>query len=127
MSNRLADAAVRTRRAGGVARRDSAVRCRRRLAIGVVLLVAMAVGCTRQPPSITPSGEPSVGVRIPVPRPFRVAAGEGSVWVLSRGPAPCSPPEPCTVSRIDPGSNRPVGTPTRLPADGWDLAVGPTG
>jgi DNA-binding beta-propeller fold protein YncE len=37
---------------------------------------------------------------------------------------PCSPAEPCTVSRIDPGSNRLVGTPTRLPADGWDLAVG---
>jgi len=71
-----------------------------------------------------PSGEPSVRVHIPIPQPFRVAAGEGSVWVLSRGPMPCSHPEPCTVSRIDPGSNRLVGTPTRLPADGWDLAVG---
>jgi DNA-binding beta-propeller fold protein YncE len=46
------------------------------------------------------------------------------VWVLSRGPRPCSPAAPCTVARIDPGSNRLVGTPTRLPADGWDLAVG---
>jgi virginiamycin B lyase len=46
------------------------------------------------------------------------------VWVLSRGRMPCSLPRPCTVSRIDPGSNRLVGTPTRLPADGWDLAVG---
>jgi DNA-binding beta-propeller fold protein YncE len=53
-----------------------------------------------------------------------VIAGEGSVWVLSRGPRPCSPARPCTVSRIDPGANRLVGTPTRLPADGWDLAVG---
>jgi len=37
---------------------------------------------------------------------------------------PCSPAQPCTVSRIDPGSNRLVGQPTRLPADGWDLAIG---
>jgi DNA-binding beta-propeller fold protein YncE len=53
-----------------------------------------------------------------------VAAGEGFVWVLNRAPRPCSPPRPCTVSRIDPGSNRLFGKPTRLPADGWDLAVG---
>jgi DNA-binding beta-propeller fold protein YncE len=53
-----------------------------------------------------------------------VAAGAGSVWVLSRGPRSCSPAEPCTVARIDPDANRLVGTPTRLPADGWDLAVG---
>jgi hypothetical protein len=65
-----------------------------------------------------------VGVRIAVAQPFRVAAGAGSVWVLSRGSRPCSPAQPCTVSRIDPGANRLVGTPTRLPADGWDLAVG---
>jgi DNA-binding beta-propeller fold protein YncE len=90
----------------------------------VVLLAAATSGCTGQPPTATPSGPPSVGVRIPVPQPFRVAAGAGSVWVLSRGPRPCPPAEPCTVSRIDPGSNRQVGTPTRLPADGWDLAVG---
>jgi DNA-binding beta-propeller fold protein YncE len=90
----------------------------------VVLLAVATVGCTGQPPATTSSGEPSLGIQIPVPQPFRVAAGEGSAWVLSRGPMPCSPAQPCTVSRIDPGSNRLVGTPTRLPADGWDLAVG---
>jgi outer membrane protein assembly factor BamB len=91
---------------------------------GALLLVA-AVGCTGRQASTRPSGEGSVGVRIPVPQPFRVAAGAGSVWVLSRGRVPCAPPRAaCTVSRIDPGSNRLVGPPTRLPADGWDLAVG---
>jgi DNA-binding beta-propeller fold protein YncE len=90
----------------------------------VVLLAALPVGCTGQAPTTTPSGPPSVGIRIPVPQPFRVAAGEGFIWVLSRGPKPCSAARPCTVSRIDPGANRLVGTPTRLPADGWDLAVG---
>jgi DNA-binding beta-propeller fold protein YncE len=95
------------------------------LCLAVVLLLAAAtVGCTGQLPATTPSGPPSVGVHIPVPQPFRVAAGQGSVWVLSRGPMPCSPAAPCTVARIDPGTNRLVGTPTRLPADGWDLAVG---
>jgi hypothetical protein len=88
-----------------------------RLAIGTVLLAAVTVGCTGRQPATRPGGEPSVGVRIPVPQPFRVAAGKGSVWVLSRGPMPCSPPRPCTVSRLDPGSNRLVGTPARLPAD----------
>jgi virginiamycin B lyase len=97
--------------------------CCLRLAV-VVLLAALPVGCTRQPPATRPSGPPPVGVHIPVPQPFRVAAGEGSVWVLSRGPRPCSPATPCTVARIDPDTNRLVGTPTRLPADGWDLAVG---
>lgn len=73
----------------------------------------------------TPGSEGAVGVRIRVPgQPFRVAAGEGFVWVLSRAPRPCSPARPCTVSRIDPGTNRLVGEPTPLPADGWDLAVG---
>ena len=95
-----------------------------RLAVGVMLLPAVAVGCTGQRQATPPSGEPSVGVRIPVPQPFRVAVGAGSVWVLSRGPRPCSPSRPCTVARIDPGTNRLVGQPTRLPADGWDLAVG---
>jgi DNA-binding beta-propeller fold protein YncE len=90
----------------------------------VVLLAALPVGCTGQPPATAPSGPTSIGIRIPVPQPFRVAAGAGSVWVLSRGPGPCTPAAPCTVARIDPGANRLVGTPTRLPADGWDLAVG---
>ena len=90
----------------------------------VLLLAAAAAGCKGQPPVTTPSGPPSLGIRIPVPQPFRVTAGEGSVWVLSRGPRPCSPATPCTVARIDPNTNRLVGTPTRLPADGWDLAIG---
>jgi DNA-binding beta-propeller fold protein YncE len=90
----------------------------------VVVLPALTVGCTGQAPTSRSGGPPSVGVHIPIPRPFRVIAGEGSVWVLSRGPRPCSPAQPCTVSRIDPATNRLVGTPTRLPADGWDLAVG---
>jgi DNA-binding beta-propeller fold protein YncE len=89
-----------------------------------VLLAAATIGCTGQPPTTTPNRAPSIGIRIPVPQPFRVAAGEGSVWVLSRGPQLCSPAAPCTVARIDPSSNRLVGTPTRLPADGWDLAIG---
>jgi DNA-binding beta-propeller fold protein YncE len=101
----------------------SRLRSRLRLAV-VVLLAAATMGCTGQPPATRPSGAPSIGIRITVPQPFRVAAGAGSVWVLSRGPRPCSPAAPCTVARIDPGANRLVGTPTRLPADGWDLAVG---
>jgi DNA-binding beta-propeller fold protein YncE len=75
--------------------------------------------------SSTSPGERAVGVRIRVPgQPFRVAAGEGYVWVLNRAPRPCSSAQPCTVSRIDPATNRLVGEPTPLPADGWDLAVG---
>ena len=48
---------------------------------------------------------------------FRVATGEGSVWVLTRAPNPA-------VWRIDPKSNEVVGEPTRLPVDPWDLVVG---
>jgi virginiamycin B lyase len=92
--------------------------------LAVVVLLALPVGCSGQAPATPPSDEPSVGIHIPVPQPFRLAAGGGSVWVLSRGPRPCSPAQPCTVSRFDPGINRLVGTPTRLPADEWDLAVG---
>src|SRR5215211_4388539 len=83
----------------------------------VVLLAAATVGCTGQPPVTTSSGEPSVGIQIPVPQPFRVAAAAGSVWVLSRGPMPCSPAQPCTVARIDPNAtgwsgHRPACQPT---------------
>jgi DNA-binding beta-propeller fold protein YncE len=98
--------------------------CWLRPTVGALVLVAAAVGCTGQPRATTPNGAPSIGIRIPVPQPFRVAAGAGSVWILSRGPTSCAPARSCTVSRIDPDSNRLVGTPTRLPADGWDLAVG---
>jgi virginiamycin B lyase len=94
------------------------------LTVGALLLVVAAVGCTGRQAPTRPGGQGSITARIPVPQPFRVAVGAGSVWVLSRGRMPCSPARPCTVSRIDPGSNRLVGQPTRLPADGWDLAVG---
>ena len=47
-----------------------------------------------------------------------VAAGEGSVWALTRQPTPA-------LWRIDPSSNRVVGGPTPLPADPWSLGVGP--
>jgi outer membrane protein assembly factor BamB len=67
-----------------------------------------------------------IDARIGVPgHPFRIAAGKHFVWVLGRGPAgACSARRPCLVFRIDPSSNRLVGTPTRLPADAWDLTVG---
>jgi DNA-binding beta-propeller fold protein YncE len=67
-----------------------------------------------------------IAARIDVPgHPFRIAAGKQFVWVLGRGPAgACSAPRPCLVFRIDPTSNRLAGTPTRLPADAWDLTVG---
>jgi hypothetical protein len=55
-------------------------------------------------------------VRLPEP-PFSVATGYGSVWALTREPAPA-------VWRIDPKSNRVVGKATRLPIDPWHIAVG---
>jgi hypothetical protein len=58
----------------------------------------------------------SARIRLPAPA-FRVAAGAGSVWVLTRGPE-------AAVVRIDPASNRMVGDPTPLPVDPWDLTVG---
>jgi hypothetical protein len=96
-----------------------------RLAAGAVTLAAVAAGCMGGDSSGTSAAKQAVGVRIRVPgQPFRVAAGEGFVWVLNRAPRPCTPVRPCTVSRIDPATNRLVGDPTPLPADGWDLAVG---
>jgi DNA-binding beta-propeller fold protein YncE len=59
-----------------------------------------------------------IEARIQVPGSvFRVATGDGSVWVLTRAPDPA-------VWRIDPKSNEVVGPPTRLPVDPWDLVVG---
>jgi virginiamycin B lyase len=49
--------------------------------------------------------------------PFSVATGYGSVWALTREPAPA-------VWRIDPTSNRVLGEPARLPVDPWHIAVG---
>jgi virginiamycin B lyase len=93
--------------------------------LGAVAVVAGAMACNGGESRSGSEGEGSVGVHIPVPgQPFRVAAGEGSVWVLSRAPMPCTPARPCTVSRIDPGTNRVLGKPVPLPADAWDLAVG---
>lgn len=106
---------------------------RLRTAVWMVVFAATAAGCmgggdpASRPRDTagSPTNESSVGIRIRVPgQPFRVAAGEGLVWVLSRAPRPCSRREPCTVSRIDPASNRVDGTPTPLPADAWDLTVG---
>jgi DNA-binding beta-propeller fold protein YncE len=89
----------------------------------VVAFGALGVGC---------SGDESqsrsrITAAIDVPgHPFRISVGRDFVWVLTRGPAgACAPPrQPCTVLRIDPGTNRVVGKPITLPRDGWDLAVG---
>jgi DNA-binding beta-propeller fold protein YncE len=59
-------------------------------------------------------------IRMPSP-PFRIATGEGFVWVLNRAPTGCK--GRCSLSRIDPGSNRLIGRPTPL-ANPWDLTVG---
>jgi virginiamycin B lyase len=84
-----------------------------------------AVGCMGDESATRSPGERSIGVRIDVPgRPFRVVAGESFVWVLNRAPRPCTRARPCTVSRIDPDTNRVLGKPIPLPADGWDLAAG---
>jgi DNA-binding beta-propeller fold protein YncE len=94
-------------------------------ALGVLAVVAGATACTGGESRSGSEGERSVGVRIPVPgQPFRVASGEGFVWVLNRAPRPCTRARPCTVSRIDPDTNRVLGKPVPLPADAWDLAVG---
>src|SRR4029453_10297908 len=55
-------------------------------------------------------------IGLPAP-PFSVATGEGWVWALTRTPRPA-------VWRLDPRSNRVVGTPTPLPVDPWHIAVG---
>jgi len=58
----------------------------------------------------------SARIRVPAPA-FRIAAGAGSVWAISRAPD-------AAVVRIDPASNTVVGAPTPLPVDPWDLTVG---
>jgi DNA-binding beta-propeller fold protein YncE len=67
----------------------------------------------------TPSeNQGAIVTRIGLPAsPFSVATGEGLVWALTRKPA-------AAVWRIDPRSNRVVGTPTSLPVDPWNIAVG---
>jgi streptogramin lyase len=54
--------------------------------------------------------------------PFRVETGGGYAWVLRRS-SPCARAG-CTLVRIDPSTNRAVGTPTRLPGDPWGLMFG---
>jgi DNA-binding beta-propeller fold protein YncE len=96
------------------------------LFVALVLAVVVAANLS-QAAEEGAVGESQIIARIAVPgRPFRVRTGYGSVWVLSRSrtSSSCSTAEPCTVSRIDPGSNRVIGKPIRLPSDGWNLAVG---
>jgi hypothetical protein len=67
-----------------------------------------------------------IGARIQVPRtaPFQIAIGYRYVWVLQRdAEGGCSRSTPCSLSRIDPRTNRVVGTPTRV-GDAWGLTVG---
>ena len=84
------------------------------------------VGCSHEGSLPEPKSRSTIAARIKVPGfPFNVAAGEGSVWVLSRTTRDgCSRTEPCTVTRVDPRTNRVVGEPTRLPVDPWSLGVG---
>jgi len=66
-----------------------------------------------------------ISARIDVPgHPFRIAVGKRFVWVLGRGKNGACAPGRCSVLRIDPDTNRVVGTPTRLPDDAWELAAG---
>jgi hypothetical protein len=108
-----------------------------RLAAAIAVGVAVAAsGCTTSgeplnstststgdSPSTSRSSTPpenagGIVARIGLPAPpFSVATGEGWVWVLTRTPRPA-------VWRIDPRSNRVVGTPTPLPVDPWHIAVG---
>ena len=100
-----------------------------RLLAGIAVGVAVAAsGCSTgrspEPPSSTstsatpPTSQGAIVARfrLPVP-PISVATGEGWVWALTRRPV-------AAVWRIDPRSNRVVGTPTRLPVDPWNIAVG---
>jgi virginiamycin B lyase len=100
---------------------------RRLAALGAGIVLA-ASGCTAtRPPEPSgstrsspgpPGGQAAVVARIRLPAPaFAVATGAGSVWALTRQPAPA-------LWRIDPRSNRVVGPPTPLPADPWSLGVG---
>ena len=85
------------------------------MAAGVVVA---ASGCTTRPAGPPGPTRGPVAARIRLPTvPVWVATGEGSVWALTRQPVPA-------VWRIDPRSNRVVGTPTRLPVEPWSLAVG---
>jgi hypothetical protein len=75
-------------------------------------------GSTGPAPAAPAVAGPGIVARIPLPAPAAaVATGEGFVWALTRQPAPA-------LWRIDPRSNRVVGTPTPLPADPWSLGVG---
>lgn len=103
------------------------------VSVGLTAALAVSVaiatpGCwtsaSSEPPSSTSTASTSsenegpiaARIRLPGP-PLSVATGYGSVWALTRQPAPA-------VWRIDPKSNRVVGKPTRLPVNPWNIAVG---
>ena len=88
------------------------------VAVVAVCLVAGAAGCRESESSEPERAGPGIAARIDLPSsPFAIAVGEGSVWVLTRSPR-------AAVWRIDPKSNRVVGTPTALPVAPWSIAVG---
>jgi DNA-binding beta-propeller fold protein YncE len=67
-----------------------------------------------------------IGARIQIPGtpPFGIAIGDRYVWVLQRdAQGGCSRTTPCSLSRIDPQTNRVVGMSIRL-GDAWGLTVG---
>ena len=91
----------------------------RRIALGAALSLSVAV-C----PGQAETNASPITARISVPgHPFRIATGKRYLWVLSRGATGACAPGKCTVLRIDPRTNRVVGRPTALPADGWDLVA----
>jgi virginiamycin B lyase len=93
--------------------------------VGLGLALAAGPAALRSGAAPTAARETQISARIDVGgRPFSVATGAGSVWVLDRPLAGCSPRRVCRVLRIDPRSNRVVGKTTRLHVDAWTLAVG---
>jgi DNA-binding beta-propeller fold protein YncE len=84
------------------------------LAIIVSLVLPVVIGAQEATP---PAFEGRLVASIPLRgQPWRVAIGEGAVWILERG-------DPAVV-RIDPVTNQIRGERIPLPFDPWDLAVG---
>jgi DNA-binding beta-propeller fold protein YncE len=91
----------------------------RRIALGAALALSVTVCPVQAETNASP-----ITARISVPgHPFRIAAGKRYLWVLSRGARGACPSGECGVLRVDPETNRVVGRPTSLPADGWDLVA----